>query len=211
MTTGVVSAHEGAAVKEIVLALTSHRVSTIPVLDDDRKVVGVVTSADLLARISRDRGTVPRGHRLAASGEKARKTTGRTAKDVMTSPAVTARPSDPILHTARQMARARVRCLPVVDDEGVLLGIVTKGDLLKRYLVPDDEVRRWIEQDIVQERLVLNPFTVDVDVTEGIVTLSGSLDKPAIAVQLVTAVRELPGVLDVDETRLRVRLPGERA
>jgi CBS domain-containing protein len=95
-------------------------VSTVPVLDDDRRVVGVVTSADLLSRTSGDRGTVPRGHWLAASTERAHKRAGRTAKDIMTSPAVTAHAADSILDTARSMARARVRCLPVVDDDGTL-------------------------------------------------------------------------------------------
>jgi osmotically-inducible protein OsmY len=104
------------------------------------------------------------------------------------------------------MARARVRCLPVVDRDGELLGIVTKGDLLKHYLRSDDEVRRVVEEDIIGTRLLLVPFAVTVSVTEGVVTLCGTVDSPTLRDQLVANVRALPGVIDVDTTHLRVHI-----
>jgi osmotically-inducible protein OsmY len=107
------------------------------------------------------------------------------------------------------MARARVRCLPVVDEDGTLLGIVTKGDLLKPYLRTDAEIRRDIEDGIVAELLMLEPFTVEVEVEEGIVTLSGFVSQPVVADQLRKAVRKVPGVIDVDDS-LRVPAAGER-
>lgn len=209
MTTGVVSAHEQADLKEIVETIEQNRISAVPVLDAERHVVGVVTTADLLARISLDRGTVPRGHRLSAPREQFRKETGRRADEIMTAPAITAAPTDSIRTAATTMARTRVRCLPVVDDKGLLVGMVTKGDLLKSYLRADADIRREIQDGIVAELLMLEPFTVEVEVEEGIVTLSGFVSQPVVADQLRTAVRNVPGVIDVDDS-LREPVAGER-
>lgn len=206
MTRGVLSAYQHAPVKEVIASMVTQRVSTVPVLDPERRVVGVVTSADLLTRMSGDRGTVPRGHRLTALRERDRKAAGRQAGDVMTAPAITARPGESITSAARTMARARVRCLPVIDEDGILAGIVTKGDLLKNFVRNDNDVRRAIEQDVIGKSLLLAPFSVMVSVVEGIVTLCGFVDSPALEDQLVTKVRALPGVIDVDSTQLRTRV-----
>src|SRR4051794_40025251 len=69
MTRAVVTAHGGAPLKEIAAAMARNHISTVPVIDDDRRVVGVVTAADLLARVSGDHGRPPRGHRLSSSHE----------------------------------------------------------------------------------------------------------------------------------------------
>lgn len=208
MTRGVVSAYEHAPVKEIIASMVAQGVGTLPVLDPQRRVVGVVTSADLLTRMSGDRGTVPRGHRMTASRERERKAAGRRAADVMTAPAITARPEESITTAAHTMARTRVRCLPVVDRVGVLAGIVTKGDLLKNFLADDEEIRRLVERDIIGARLLLVPFSVTVSVAEGIVTLAGSVDSSELGDQLVATVRALPGVIDVDSCKLHPRNDG---
>jgi CBS domain-containing protein len=206
MTRGVLSAHERTPIKEVIASMVSQRVSTVPVLDPQGRVIGVVTSADLLARMSGDRGTVPRGHRLTAGRELGQKAAGTQADDVMTAPAITALPSDSIATAAQAMARARVRCLPVVDCDGILVGIITKGDLLKNFLRNDEEVRRTVEEDVIGRLLLLDPYTVTVSVNEGIVTLCGSVETPALGEQLVRTVRELPGVIDVDSRQLGLRV-----
>ncbi|MDR7591166.1 MAG: CBS domain-containing protein, partial [Armatimonadota bacterium] len=58
------------------------------------------------------------------------------AKDVMTAPAVTVRPDTPVVEAARIMARRRISGLPVVDEEGRLVGIVTEADLLLKEAGP---------------------------------------------------------------------------
>lgn len=197
MTRAVVTAHEGAPVKEIVAALARNRISTVPVVDEERHVVGVVTASDLLTRIAGDRGEPPRGHRLTTHRENLRKARAGIAADVMTSPAVTTVEDASIDQAARHAAYHHVRSMPVIDRDQVLIGMVTRSDLLKIYLRPDDDIRREIEVEIVQNELVLDPTLVDVAVTEGIVTLTGRLDTRGEVEGLVTGAYHVPGVIDV--------------
>lgn len=206
MTPGVVSAHEGATFRQIAAAMARNRVSTVPVLDSDRRVVGVVTASDLLTRISGDHGPAPRGHRLAAEQENRRKQHALLAAELMTWPAVTTTELTSIPVAAQAAAHHRVRSLPVVrDDDGVLVGIVTKSDLIKVFLREDAAIRHEIEKDIVEELVPLDQTTVDVAVHEGVVTLTGRVDHRSIVEQLVASTRGIPGVVYVfDEMAYRV-------
>ena len=198
MIRAVVSAHEAALFKEIAAALARNGISTVPVLDEQRRVVGVVTAADLLARMTHEHGVAPRGHRLASARDTRRKVHGRDAADLMTSPAITVHEATAIREAAHQAAHARVRCLPVVDDDGVLVGIVSKSDLLKVYLRDDDAIQADIERRVLSHQMLLDPGVIDVEVDEGIVSLKGTLERRLMVDQLVASVREVPGVVDLD-------------
>lgn len=198
MTRGVVTAHEDAVFKQIVVALARNRVGAVPVIDSQRRVVGVVSEADLLARVSGDHWAAPRGHRLSARGDTRRKSHAAIARDLMTAPAVTTTPNTTIADAARLAARARVRRMPVVDADGALVGIVSRGDLLKVFLRDDAEIRRDIERDLIERQMPLDPATIDIVVHEGVVTLAGQLDRKLLVEQVVNAVRTISGVVDVD-------------
>jgi CBS domain-containing protein len=198
MTSAVVSAHESALFKEIAIAMARNRISMVPVLDRHRVVVGVVTAADMLARLSGERGPTPHRHRLAGPRELRRKIQARTASGLMTAPAITVNGALGLRAAAERFAHERVRCLPVVDDDGVLLGVVTKGDLLSGFVRDDDDIREEIVRHIINEAMLLDPAGIDVSVTEGVVSLSGTVERRLIAEQLVNSVREVPGVVDVD-------------
>ena len=60
MTSGVVTAHEGAVFKEILSALARNRVAAVPVIDAERRVIGIVSETDLLAHIVGRGGTAAR-------------------------------------------------------------------------------------------------------------------------------------------------------
>jgi CBS-domain-containing membrane protein len=92
MVTSVVAAPEQAVFKEIADALIRNRVSAVPVIDADRRVVGLVSEADLLARVSRAHLSLPRSHGLSARREERRKLHAATARELMTSPAVVITP-----------------------------------------------------------------------------------------------------------------------
>jgi CBS domain-containing protein len=203
MTRAVVAAHEGAPFKEIVGALARNRVSAVPVLDGDRKVIGVVSASDLISRVASGSALPPRG----ARGNRAirqRKAHGLIAGELMTAPAVTVRAWTPIVEAAQIAARARVRHLPVVDGDGVLIGIVTRSDLLRVFLRGDDEIRAEV-QEYLRRVLGAAPTAVSVDVTEGVVSFGGELERELMVLKLVEHVRGVSGVVDVVREGLTAR------
>jgi CBS domain-containing protein len=197
MTTAVVSAHEGAVFKEIVDAIARNHIGAVPVVDEEHRVLGVVSESDLLARLAGDHGTPPRGHRLWAANENNHKIRALTASELMTSPAVTTTAASSIAEAARHAARARVRRMPVVDASGVLVGMVTRGDLLRIFLRPDDQIRDEIIDSVLANGLPSDAGPVQVDVQEGIATLTGHLDTGIEVEALLRRVGQIEGVVAV--------------
>jgi CBS domain-containing protein len=198
MTQAVVSAHPDAVFKEIAAAMARNNVSNIPVLDAARRVVGVVSAADLLARVSGDRGEVPRGHRLGAAREQRRKVHAATAADLMTSPAVTVAASETAREAAKIAAHFHVRSMPVVDDSGALVGMISRSDLLKPFLREDGSIRHEIEEDIIRVEMLLDPLAVKVAVSEGTVTLTGFVEHRSTFEQLAENVRHIDAVVELE-------------
>lgn len=174
-------------------------------MDAQRHVVGVVSESDLLARVSGGHLARPRGHRFSAHAETRSKLHAATARELMTAPAVTTTPDTHIADAARKAADSRVRRLPVVNAAGVLVGIVTRADLLRPFLRPDEEIRDDIAKHVVGS-MVLRPFDVEVKVDEGVVTLSGQLERKLMTNTLVESVRGVAGVVDVDDIALTYRI-----
>jgi CBS domain-containing protein len=198
MTSGVVAAHEQAGFKSIVASLVRNRISAVPVIDDDRKVIGVVSESDLLARVVPESDhTSALDHLRHGRRQRLEKLHGETASRLMTGPAVTTTPDCPIADAARLAVKARVRRLPVVDARGVLVGIVTRADLLRVFLKADDEIRAQILDDIVVGQMSLDPSEVEVFVNEGIVTLRGQLADRQVVQELLESVHAVPAVVAV--------------
>ena len=204
MTVGDVMTHEVVRVgqdtpyRAIVDALVEYRISAVPVVDETRRVVGVVSEADLLHRVEflgeeHERRVFERPSRHEARA----KAHGTLARDLMTSPAVTVAADTPVVRAAKVMATAKVKRLPVVDATGGLVGIVARSDLLTMYVRPDWAVREDIVTGVVAGGLWLDPATVDVEVTDGVVTLGGTVDRRSTAAILARLVESVPGVLEV--------------
>lgn len=142
LTERVVTVRPDAGYEEIVDVLAEHRVSAVPVVDDDGHVLGVVSEADLLAKVelpadATQRRLFERRRRRVARPKAA----GETARELMTSPAITIEPTASVLDAARLMEAALIKRLPVVDRDGVLVGIVSRRDLLRVFLRPADAIR----------------------------------------------------------------------
>jgi CBS domain-containing protein len=197
MTEAVVSAHEGAVFKEIVTALARNKIRAVPVIDDARKVVGVVSASDLIYHVVAGPGTHPRNRHAAEMAH------AGTAAELMSTPAVTTRPHATIVEAAQQGAQARVRTLPVVDARGTLVGIVSQGDLLRVFLRDDDSIRDEIRQYAAQS-MHIESAQLSVDVMEGVVTVSGKLERHPQIAQLINCIRAVPGVVDI-HNRLTAR------
>ncbi|MDX3803695.1 CBS domain-containing protein [Streptomyces sp. AK04-3B] len=179
MTHDVVEAYRETPFKDVVRLLDQHRISGLPVVDDDDKVVGVISETDLIRRqAARTADGRTRLVRLPPLSRGARRTAavGRatTAQQLMSTPAVTVHPEQRIAEAARVMERHGVERLPVVDEEDRLIGIATRRDLLRVFLLTDDEIRREVGEEVTRA-LGMSADGVVVSVRDGMVTLEGTL------------------------------------
>jgi predicted transcriptional regulator len=133
-----VVAHESTSFHELVELLSRKHARALPVVDDARHVLGVVC----------DRWPCdPRELTSRARVERA-KAAGVTAREVMTTPAWTVHPEELVADAARRLHAYRIDQLPVVDHGGMLVGIISRFDVLKVFLRTDEEIRFELLDDI---------------------------------------------------------------
>ncbi|MCX5381443.1 CBS domain-containing protein [Streptomyces sp. NBC_00091] len=189
MTDEVVSVAPGTAFKDVAKLLAQYDISGVPVLDDEDRVVGVVSQTDLLAHPVP--GPRPSGQGITAAAGPP------TAGDVMSAPAVTVHAEETVADAARLMTRRSVERLPVVDVEDRLVGIVTRRDLLRMFLRPDSEIRRRVTDEVLSEVLGVPAGDIDVHVVDGIVALDGHVERRSQLLALLSLVERLDGVVAV--------------
>jgi CBS domain-containing protein len=200
MTEQVISVRADTPLKEVARALAEHGISGVPVVDGAQRVVGVVSEADFLLKEQEpphpsrspvawlfDRAEIQRVE------EKMRAT---TAGEIMSTPPITISADRSIREAAAMMTRSRINRLPVVDH-GRLAGIVTRADLVETFLVPDDELRRRIIHDVLRDTMWMGEEEIDVAVSEGIVALTGTVDRRSTATILERLVGQVEGVVGV--------------
>jgi CBS domain-containing protein len=199
MTTEVVAVEAWTPFKEIVARLAQHRISAVPVVDADRRVLGIVTEADLLLKQEHPdpKATIPLIWTRRRRQERAKAAAAVAAK-LMTTPAVAVPPTATITEAARRMHTARVKRLPVVDERGQLLGIVSRADLLKVFTRPDEAIRSEIINDVIVGDLMMNPSRFFIDVDDGVVVLQGRVERRSLIPYLVRAVHHVEGVVRVE-------------
>jgi CBS domain-containing protein len=199
MSENVVSVTVDTPFKAIVDTLATCRVSAVPVVDADFNVLGVVSESDLLAKVLA--GGDPRvrvGTGRTEKAERRRKSHAETAGELMRSPAVTVRPEASVVHAARVAALEHVRRLPVVDAHGVLAGIVTRSDLLRVFLRDDRDIREHLDS-LFADQFCIDTSAVDISVRDGVVTLTGQLERRGLIAPLLDAVRTTAGVIGVHD------------
>ncbi|PBC75863.1 CBS domain protein [Streptomyces sp. TLI_235] len=197
MTRAVVHARPETGFKEITRLLADHDITSVPVLDREDRPLGIVSEADLLLNEAAQED--PSGLLLTpvlAPRERAR-SRATTAEGLMTGPAVCARPEWTVVEAARLMQREHLKRLPVVDEAGRLIGIVSRSDLLRVFLRRDAAIREEIRQDVLDRVLGLSPDCIDVRVHEGRVTLSGTVERRSLVPVLERLCRSVDGVVDV--------------
>jgi len=202
MTTKVVTVDRITPYQDIDRLLTRHRISGVPVLKMGREVVGVVSETDLLAaederrRQARMAGSIGRRWHLRKQPY-----VRLTADVLMTSPAITIGPDATIPGAARLMNTEHVSRLPVVDDDGKLVGIVSRRDMLSVFLRPDADIAHDARQ-ILDEIPLADAKAVIAEVRHGVVTLTGTIRPGADHEQdlmplTVRLIWDIDGVVDV--------------
>lgn len=208
MSVEVASVNGSTPFKDIAEVLIHHQISAVPVVDGEGHVIGVVSEADLLRKEEfreqyyREGYTPPLRtrlrHRLAQDGANAQdRARGDTAAELMTRPPITVGPTGSIVTAMRLMDEHGVKRLPVVDDDGVLQGIVSRHDVLKVFVRSDADLAREIQDDILDRALWVDTSGVRVQVKQGVVTLGGQLPCRSDAQITARMTSRVNGVVDV--------------
>jgi CBS-domain-containing membrane protein len=198
MTTDVVTVEPHTPFKDIARMLADRRVSAVPVVDDDQRVLGVVSETDLLRKEEflapwASRRLAHRGHRVERA-----KAAGTVAGELMTSPAINIGMGASLPVAARLMIDHGITRLVVVNADGRLAGIVTRSDLLRAFLTPDEQLRDKVVSRLVRYALWDDPFAIRADVRNGVVTLTGELERRSLVPIAIQFARTVDGVVAVE-------------
>jgi CBS domain-containing protein len=189
MTRDIITVDPGASLKEAACLLTVNRVSGLPVVTSDGVLLGILSEADVLAKESEVAGNAPRAEGRGLLD-------AHVVGEAMTVPALTIESSRGVAVAAKMMIDHRVNRLPVVQD-GKLIGIVTRADLVRAFIRTDAEIATEIREDVVERSLRLDPHEVQVEVNDGEVMLRGRVDSRADADLLPALAGRVPGVVTV--------------
>jgi CBS domain-containing protein len=199
MTTDVLTVRADASLKEAAALMAERGISGVPVVGLGGRVAGVLSERDILFK---ETGHTPRRgfvDRLLAlpPDELGAKLVARTAGEAMTSPALTIGPRRPLTEAANTMIEQGVKRLPVVDDAGNLVGIVTRADLVRAFVRSDEAIAKEIREDVIRRSLWIEPDKVEVIVEAGEVRLAGEVETKAEAELVPEFVQRVPGVVSV--------------
>ncbi len=202
MTRPAISVEPGTSIRDVARLLVEHGVSGLPVVDARGAVVGVISEGDLLVK---EGGPDSIRHRPLAhlfgesreTQEALARVEARTAGDAMTSPAITIDAQRPLQAAAALMVEKGIKRLPVTEGD-VLVGIVTRADLVRAFLQSDEDLAESVRRDVLLRALWLDPADFEVVVTEGVVTVRGRVERRSTAAMLPRFVQMVPGVVAVE-------------
>ena len=158
MTRCVIGVRETAWFKDILAAMRPYGVSAFPVLDSAHRVIGVVSEADLLLKEIGPELTLNRGERVKAAGV--------TAAQLMSTPAITISPDASVAEAAKIMYTRRVKRLPVVEDDGRLVGIISRVDVLSVFDRQDNQICNDV-WELITEEFALDPNVFETQAAHG--------------------------------------------
>jgi len=217
MSTNVISANPQDSFAQLAMMLRNAAIRAVPVVDDDDRLCGVVSEADLMAAVAHAEGGDarrwwrPRHIRRRSPQAKAGAT---TAAELMTTDVETVSPATRLPAAARTMMDRQLSWVPVCDEAGRVVGVLGRRDVLTVFLRDDASIRTEIVDDILRYVLLADPSAVQVEVAGGVVTLTGELDTrldTRVAVRLTERVEGVAAVVDQLRYRTDERVTGARA
>lgn len=201
MTTELVTAGPDMQFKDLLERMISADVSSVPILDDDGKLVGLVTETDLLSKEAYGSVRHPSLALLAEimHGSKqdwVTKAQGSKAREIMSTNLVVCGPDEEIRAVARRMLVNAVRHVPVLES-GTMVGIVSRHDLLSVFDRPDEAIAADVARTLAQDGNMPEDHHVRFGVEGGVVVLEGDVRYRWDQEVVVSIVREIPGVVEV--------------
>jgi len=209
MSSPVVTVGPDTPVRELVELILRSRISGVPVVDADQRVLGIVTESDLLEKEDRPSPEPPliswhgRSLRLERMLGRYRKATGTTARDIMTENVITATEETEAHELAHLMLRHNINRILILHD-GRLTGIVTRADVLKVFLRSDESILHTIRQTLARE-LFIDPAPLALMCSGGVVTVSGTVDRHSDKTLVAKWIRSVDGVVAVHTDNLDYR------
>ena len=197
MTANPMTVTPATPLKNVADILVRGRIGVVPVLTPQGRVAGVVAEGDLLRKEQLQRD--PDGQHSLHLPYRTRRdiATAETAGELMDRYPATVQADTSVAEAARLMDRHQCRFLLVTGEDGKLLGVVTAQDLLRVFLRTDAAIKAEISGDVLFRCLGTNPVLVQVDVTDGVVRLTGELERKSMLAIVLPAVRAVDGVIDV--------------
>ena len=200
MSQEVMTITADAPLKEAAMIMVKSGVSGLPVVEDDRKVVGIITEADFVtAEANRSWGRQRR--RLLANflGDPTPQN-AKTVADVMTLNPHTIDSASSVTEAARKMTDLRVKRLPVVLPDGTLCGIIARADVMGVFTRPDEALADEIASGVAVDILGLSPEDVSVEVDDGVAQISGHVPSRSEARILEELASRVEGVVAVESS-----------
>lgn len=199
MTRRVVTVDALAPYKGVVRLMQENGVSALPVVDDDGTMLGIVSEGDLILKEDPELGR--RGRLFDGRGRSSARAKAAASKawELMTTPVVSVTPQASLGEAARLMHRHAVKRLPVLDEGGRIVGIVSRVDLLEIFLRSDAEIAQEIREDVIRRTLWMEPDTIRAVVHDGVVTLQGQVERRSLISVVDRLVSSVEGVVGVDD------------
>jgi CBS domain-containing protein len=212
MTSPVVTIGSEATVRDAAWTMLTNRISAVPVLDGQRRLVGILSEGDLLRRA--ETGTQRHrswwgmfGHGSEQLAAEFVRSHGRKVADVMSRNVITAREDTPAPEIARLMETHGIKRVPIVED-GKLVGIVSRADFLTALTGVQQGATAANGDDAALRATIIvrlgrmpwiQPSIVNVAVRDGIVELTGLTDSHAQRRAVRIVVETTPGVRTVQD------------
>lgn len=198
MTVDVKTISPDAPLKEAATLMVEVGISGLPVVDDSRKVIGIITEADFVtAEANRAWGRQRRRLLSNFLGE-TEHPKAKTVGDVMSLNPHTVDRGSTVTEAARKMTDHGVKRLPVVLPDGTLEGIISRADVMGAFARPDEALRHEVINDIAIGVLQFADGDVTVDVADGVVQLSGAVATRSEARLFAELSSRVEGVVSVE-------------
>lgn len=197
MTLDVLTVGADTTLKEASQQMVAARVSGLPVTDGEGRLIGIITEADFVAKeAARDRASGRAGLLSLLHG--ATPASQGTVGEVMTESPMTIEADADHTEAARIMETHGVKRIPVVDRERRVIGIISRADIINVFATPDEVVAETIREDVIRRVLWIDPAKVDLAVTDGRVTLRGTLPTHTDVRMLEAMAGRTDGVVSVN-------------
>ena len=216
MVSPVITVSESCTIRDLAKLLFDNRISGVPVVSADGKVVGMVSEADLMHRseIGTER---PSSWWLALiSGERALaaeyvQSRALKVKDVMATDVQSAHPDTPLVEIAEIFEEKHIKRVPILNEMGELVGIVSRANIVQAIAAARPQLEVNLPDTMIREKLITElkkqPWShvhkLNATVTNGTVDLWGFTESEKERQAIRVAAESIPGVVAVNDHLMR--------